>query len=169
MSTALPPKDWIEYLIALTPIAIAIFVAVVAYWQSRINRDKLRLNLYNRRFDIYSKTLDLLHASHNFLKPSAEEKEQLIEVRKAFLKSYRESQFLFDEKAGIFNLLSEILTKSDIMSHFALNGERLECENEQAFQKCWKEAADALVWIDHIIPKLEKAMAPYLNFHKLTE
>jgi len=154
MTSSLPPKDGIEYLIAITPIAIAIFVAVVAYWQSRINKDKLRLDLYNRRFDIYSKTLDLLDASRNFLKPSVEEKKRLIEVQKAFVKSYRESQFLFDEKAGIFNLLSEILTKSHSIFIFALNGERLESENEQKFNDCWKEAADALVWIDHNIPRL---------------
>jgi hypothetical protein len=169
MTASLPPKDWIEYLIALTPIAIGIFVAVVAYWQSKINKDKLRLDLYNRRFDIYSKTLDLLDASHDFLKPSVEEKERLIEVRKAFVKSCRESQFLFDEKAGIFNLLSEILTKSSSIFHFALHGERLEGENEQAFKDWWEKATDALVWMNHNIPRLEKAMAPYLNFHKLTE
>jgi hypothetical protein len=55
-------KDVIDYLAAVTPILIACFVAWVAFQQFRIGRDKLRLDLCQRRFSVYEKTLFFYHS-----------------------------------------------------------------------------------------------------------
>ncbi len=35
------------------PIIMAIFLGYIAYQQMRTNRDKLKLDLYNKRFGVY--------------------------------------------------------------------------------------------------------------------
>ena len=52
MAIALLIKD-----IAL-PIIMAIFLAYIAYQQMVTNRNKLRLDLYNKRFEVYSVALE---------------------------------------------------------------------------------------------------------------
>jgi len=137
-----------------------------------INREKLRLDLYNRRFDIYNRTMDLLHALEVW-NPTSSEKQahslqdssELEKALKAFTKASRESQFLFDNESGIHKQLEEIHSdaigiigyKRDIAPQFG--GPELIAE-ESTFQERMKRFYVAL-------PSLEKALKKYLNFHSL--
>src|SRR5208283_3299593 len=88
-------------MIALAVSAASLCVAGLAWW---INRERLRLDLYNRRFDVYSRTLDFYHALIEW-KPtdlertqtSLQDSPQLRNAQKAFIKGSREAQFLFDD------------------------------------------------------------------------
>jgi len=68
------------------------------------HRERLKLDLYKRRFDIYSRTLDLYHAFSDWT-PSETEKNsmslknpsELRKAQQAFIKASREAQFLFDD------------------------------------------------------------------------
>jgi hypothetical protein len=57
-------------LLALPVSLLSAGVAYAAWWTSR---EKLRLDLYNRRFDVYSRTLDFYHV---LLKWSPTEREK---------------------------------------------------------------------------------------------
>jgi hypothetical protein len=102
-------------LIKAVPLAISVLsllFAGAAWW---INREKLRLDLYNRRFDIYSRTLDLLHALETWNPTAAEisarslqDSSGLDKALKAFTKASRESRFLFDDESGIFKHLEQL-------------------------------------------------------------
>lgn len=136
------------------------------------NREKLRLDLYNRRFDIYNRTLDLLHALEVW-NPTSSEKQghslqdssDLEKALKAFTKASQESLFLFDNESGIHRRMEEIHSdaigiigyKRDIAPQFS--GLELIAE-ESKFQTRMKRFYVAL-------PSLEKALKKYLNFHSL--
>lgn len=159
-------KDVFDYLIAITPIFITAFLAAIAFWQSRINSNKLRLDIYNRRFDVYSKTLDFYQLLLSY-DPNDVSKELLNTLQKGFIKAFRESQFLFDEKSGVYDILDRMHTKSFQIIGCKEHGGKLADADPQEFEKMHKQSMEALKCFTESIPQLEKAMARYLNFHKL--
>src|SRR5216684_1445740 len=96
-------------------VVISVASAGVAFAAWRTSREKLRLDLYNRRFDIYSRTLDLLHILETW-QPSELEKNSaslqqspdLEKAQRAFVKASREAQFLFDDASGVHKLLEQM-------------------------------------------------------------
>ena len=166
MACVTPAKDAYDYLTAATPICIAAFVAWMAYRQSKINEGKLRLDLYNKRFEVYSRTLDFYHALLNY-GGTNEKKEVFIAVHNLFIKSYRESQFLFEPKDGIYKLLDEMHTRSFKITGCKDHGKELAESAPDEYVKMYNESQNAMQWFGESIPKLEKSMERYLNFHKI--
>ena len=96
-----PDKDWVDILTALMTPTVAIIGSLIAYQQWRINKLRLRHELYDRRMGVYRKLMDflgsiLVHASFD----SASYAE--------WLKASYEGYFLFDEgMVGYFDTLNE--------------------------------------------------------------
>ena len=86
-----------NYLIAITPISIALFVAVIGWLQWKTADKKLRLDLYDRRFSVYSNTVKFFNILIDDL---SKNKDELDETRASFLNTMLESQFLFDADSG---------------------------------------------------------------------
>jgi hypothetical protein len=167
MTCSLPPKDAFDYLIAVTPICIAAFVALIVFWQSRINKNKLRLELYNRRFDIYSKALEffIFLLSYN---PNNVSTESCKNLHKDFIKAFRESKFLFDDKSNVYSILKQMNDKAFLIIGFKEQGAELAKADPEEFNKMNERSLEAIQWFSEAISKLEKAMARFLNFHELT-
>ena len=94
---------WINVVQALSLPAIAIGGAVIAYQQFRIARQKLRLDLYDRRYEVYSCLLDavvsaLNETATNTFDDSTRELSQKL----------RKARFLFD--ARTFDYFSDLET-----------------------------------------------------------
>ena len=53
-------KDWVDYLSALLTPMIAVFGSIIAFMQFRINRNKLRNELFDRRYAQYESIKDFL-------------------------------------------------------------------------------------------------------------
>jgi hypothetical protein len=91
--------------IAMVVSILSFGAAAAAWW---VSREKLRLDLYNRRFDVYLKTLDFWYALSRW-KPTDKEilscnlvdSPELSDSQIAFIKASRESQFLFDDSSGM--------------------------------------------------------------------
>src|SRR5208282_4349068 len=96
---------WTEFALRLAvPVAtvlVAAFVAAITWHQWRINREKLRLDLYQRRFEIYLRVLDF----HMALWQQDEPKLDVLHV--TFMKAFWESKFLFPSESGIYDFLDE--------------------------------------------------------------
>ena len=73
---------------ALTPL-IAVIAAYVAYQQYHTNRDKLRLDLYDRRFELYTALVDLCTSVASSGIPGSTEFGKFVQAR-------HKTQFLFD-------------------------------------------------------------------------
>ena len=163
-------KDWFDYFVALAPsiitAVIAAFVAWVAYQQWRTNTEKLRLDLYNRRFDVYAQTLAFYQALIIY-DPSADE-DSFRKIRADFIKACRESQFLFDKSSKISAIVNQMHDKSYAVSGFKENAKKMAASGDpETLSKMSTESHDTLMMFLIYIEKLEHALAPYLNFHKL--
>jgi hypothetical protein len=144
---------------ALTAVT-AIFVAVIGYFQYCVNKAKLRLDLYNRRFEIYSHAVDLYQA---LLVWDASDSAK--SVQRGFIKSQFESRFLFDPKDGIYELLVGMNGKSSQIIDLITNLIKKQGGN---LTQVPDELSKALNGFVGDIRNLEKRMSTYLNFHKIS-
>jgi hypothetical protein len=162
MACATTRNDVLNYLIAVTPIRIALFVAWIGLRQYRVGREKLRLDRYNPRFDIYSRFLDFYQALGIW-----DASETSKSPQRNFTQSYRESRFLFDVRSGVYRILADVNSKSSKIIGFKERGNNLANDPEE-FLKWDNEVQAALAWFPAAISKLETQLSPYLNFHKLS-
>lgn len=166
MNTLASSRDWFYFLVAIGPMAIAVFVAGVAFQQWQTNRHKLKLDLYNRRFEVYTNTISFFQALMDL--NNGEPEESFTKVHRSFIRSYKESQFLFGKKSKVYELLEELHLESFKVIGLKRHSKDLfESGSLETFGKMTLEANKVFSRFDETIQKLETAMAPYLNFHKV--
>ncbi|MFA0267241.1 hypothetical protein AB4490_10565 [Vibrio cyclitrophicus] len=86
------------------PIIMTIYLGYIAYEQLRTNRDKLKLDLYNKRFEVYAVTLTFYQ---DLMSQGASQ-----ELHRKFIEVKQSSKFLFDPKDEIYTSLSKINIES---------------------------------------------------------
>ncbi len=156
--------------ISIATVAIA---GVVAFVTRQVNRSKLRLDLYNRRFDIYSKTLDFFQMVLYFdpSKADLSERAKYDLLEKGFIKAQRESQFLFkrESKGSVFQLLEEFQQKArSMVTHRELRQTMLSSDSEEGRTASFTEYSNNAKWVrDDFIRLLENALSPYLDFQRI--
>jgi len=136
---------------------IAASVALIAYYQWKTNREKLRFDLYQRRFEIYLRVLDF----HFAIWQQDEPKLDLLHV--PFMKAFWESKFLFPEESGIYEFLDEYnLRTSRVRVYRSQIPPRSDLTPEERAQ-----LIEDNIWIKDCIGILEEKLGPYLNFHSI--
>jgi len=91
--TAQCSLEWAKALgVPFLAVVVSGAVAVFSWWQVRIAREKLRHDLYDRRFAIYM-------AFHELLVAVSEKKDWEPELRKA-IAAWAHSPFLLDTQLG---------------------------------------------------------------------
>lgn len=155
-------KTNLDWVIAVTPIIISITVAIVGFFQYRINRQKFRLDLYNRRFAVYSKTLQYLQSHYN----SKEQEENKAICKNEFIHFYRESLFLFGGDSIVYKLLTELKdTLEFLTSYNQILSET--SKNDKDTLKSIVKTKEGKRDTTKIIEDLEKALIPWLDFKKI--
>jgi hypothetical protein len=156
---------------ALAVSAASAFFAGAA-WVT--NREKVRLDLYNRRFDVYSRTLDFLHAL-GVWKPtesektstSLEEHPELWKAQSAFIKASREAQFLFADDSGVHKRLEQMhVDTMGIIGYKRDLAPKLNHPPDMIREH--KNFEDRQTRIRESISLLEQEMSEYLDFHALS-
>lgn len=144
--------------IALTiPLIISFFALMNSRYASKLTKEKLRLDLYNKRFDIYLKILDY---SLQFRFPITLENNDVNKIYRpdfeiSFIKAFRESQFLFKTNSQIYVIIEDIKNEcSAIFSHYKYPDLRLNREILLSKQNS----------IEEKLKMLETALIPYLRF-----
>jgi hypothetical protein len=160
----------------MTPIYLTIFIAVItiliAYFNLKTSRDKLRLDLYNKRFEIYSKLIDLfleLPDSKEIDAMSHDEKNSFEEYKKLkrnFVKYYRESKFLFKDDSGVHSNIEDVLHKINTVINGKENTKILRDSGlpVNSLIKEIEKINSARSSIEEKMSSLESAMKPYLTF-----
>lgn len=148
--------------IASVTAAIALIVAVISWQQWMVNRERLRLELYDRRFGVYSKVLEFYQALLSW-----EGTEKQCDSINPFITAVRESKFLFPDAPAMMALLREFsirgfrTTKHDeLIDELRRSGDT----KEHLLQVAQRRSDDAN-WILGSLGQLEELIAPYLNFH----
>jgi hypothetical protein len=153
--------NWVSYFSAIMSSCVATMALWVASRQSKTNMAKLRLDLYDKRFAIYENTLgffQVLGGGTESLQTDA-----FVAAQRSFMKSYRESQFLFDDDSGVFELLGKI--NVDAYKVIASKTRAREMPGAHAI-KLVAEANDVYATIDKSVNDLERAISPYIRFNK---
>ncbi|PZU98023.1 MAG: hypothetical protein DCE90_05920 [Pseudanabaena sp.] len=170
-----------KIILALPSIIIAGIVAYIAYQQYEINRQKLKLDLYDRRFKIYSAAIALVRFAYE---PLPDEKYDDItkKLDNEFIDHLNAAYFLLNRKA--FNTLKEIaqevsdlaiamasrlstvkklnqLQESNIEDRKDLNNERKSWDSKiQAIKQSLKQSLSEN-------SRINTVFNPYLDFRNL--
>lgn len=157
----LQTKQPIDYLLALLPIIISFAVALIAWSQYRTAKNKLRLDLYNRRFAVYDKTLSYYQVYY-----LRELNSEMIQNSAAeFIHAYRESLFLFGRESGVYKVLTEI---KDTFGYLIAYDARLKSDSiDKDELYAWYKIKESKPDPTKLMESLEQALMPWLDFQKI--
>jgi len=133
---------------------LGLTVAYIAYQRLVTARNKLKLDLYNKRFSIYTDTLNF---RQELIKNPPGEKAQ-----KKFVYSKESSYHLFSGNREIYKLLDRIHAESLKVTGYITPDAELGDIPEGGIEMT-QESMDALLWIDQQIPVLRNMMGKYLD------
>jgi hypothetical protein len=155
---------WIELIVRIVPIVTAVATVIVAIYvgwisrqQSKTNQEKLRFDLYQRRFEIYLRVLDFHFAIWQKDEP------KLDSLHVLFMKAFWESKFLFPEESGIYDFLNEYNLRT---SHVRADRSQIPPRSDLTPEERARLIEDK-IWIKDCIDIFDEKLGPYMNFHSI--
>lgn len=138
-------------------IVIALLGALIATFQFKVASAKLKLDLYNKRFAVYESVLDLYQYILEW------DEEKIRPRMHKFIRAFRESKFLFDEKDGIYELINEIHKANGKMQgfHNYKKEQRIDDELRRILHEGSIEGFDTYT---RKLMELEEKLKKYLDF-----
>lgn len=130
------------------------------YWA--LAREKLRLDLYDRRFEIFTSIFDFYDAMISW-KGTPEQEE----ARKKFFRAYQESGFLFTKESGIEALLKMLNDEGAKVIGFKEHSDSYKSDPTFMIDQLKKTTDIQLRIFDEGLAKLRAAMHQYLDFSKV--
>ncbi len=133
---------------------LSLFLAYIAYQQMKTSRDKLKLDLYEKRFEVYQRTL-------TFYQMLLDETLDT-PTHRSFIESKEAAFFLFPDNRKIFELLDRVHVNSFKVTGFKNNSETLQGHPETLI-KASEASRLAINEISEDIKRLKVFLVPYLN------
>lgn len=149
----------ITFYLSISAALVSLATLSIGYTQMKIASAKVKLDLYNKRFNVYLSALEYYQAM--WKQTDVDLKEKAAE----FIKCYRESLFLFSEKDGIHQTLTKIKDRAAIVSAYdewkksESNGHSIGNMNVLS-----EKSVDARQGIGEDLQVLERQMAKYIDF-----
>jgi hypothetical protein len=140
---------------------VAICVAEISFLQWRTNREKLRFDLYEKRFQIY---LRVLAFSQQIL--VWDNREDQVALEEPFFAAYRESKFMFPPESRVFDLLTEFYERAREVMHSSEIRENLR-EMPQERRKLDARRLEDPHWFEAKFLDIENQMLRYLKFYSV--
>lgn len=141
-------------------IPISVFLAYVAWEQLNTNRKKLKLDLYNKRFEIYLITLKYYQELMD-LEPGEEVEK---EIQRDFIRGKEAAYYLFSKTPEIYKLLLGITASSaQIVAFKKLRESEREALGKQELLNMYNVSNDSYKIISKSIKRIQILMADYLN------
>jgi len=158
--------------VTITSIATSVIAGcalLLTFRSGQDNRDKLRLELFNRRFSIYQRVLVFYQALVDW--NDTDEQKALIPP---FIEASREALFIFPKKSGVYEHIQKIwdhslkITKhQEVMSGFAAAQLYGDEETRKQIEKVVDERIKVGEWILSSITELETLMKNSMSFERL--
>lgn len=141
----------------LTP-TIAIIAVYIAYQQYRINRNKLKLELYEKRYTMY-----LLIKDHVY-KWCLWENVEIEDIREFNVRS-NECKFLFD--SDINDLISKIQqNSSELTALKSMLSKGIMIPKSEKREDVEKQQNSLFIWFNELYFNIEEHFVKYLDFKK---
>jgi hypothetical protein len=147
---------------------VAIVAAVIAWFAvqrqiraaQKVEATKLRLDLYNRRYQIFESIFDFYDALWQW----AGTPEQKAAQQK-FFRASEEAGFLFSNESGVQRVMKQLLMDSGTVIGFKEHGEDYRDQDRELYQRQHAEMNRILTTgFEDGLLRLRLAMAEYLNF-----
>ena len=138
---------------SLATLIIGCAVAYVAWQQWQIARNRLRLDLFDRRYKIYDATRKFLAT---IIREARFEDQQLFE----FGAATADAEFLFD--SPVVDYLSEIRKRAVNLRTHQKVYEHMPVADERS--RHVRAEHDELVWLTEQITAMTRVFTPYLGF-----
>ncbi|OUI78455.1 hypothetical protein HK18_10575 [Commensalibacter intestini] len=149
---------------AILTILIGMITSYIAYAQMNIARAKVKLDLYERRFNVYVVALNCYQELYK------QQPQQIAKRTYDVIQSCRESKFLFKEEDGIDKILDKMKENSDQVCKYedyvSKNG-RIHSDDPQTAQELLKKATDAKKDFEAKLYDLEVKIKPYIQFQNV--
>lgn len=160
LATTVTKEDVTFYLsIAAAMLALATFF--VGFSQMKIASAKVKLDLYNKRFNVYVAALEYYQAMWNHPVSMA----NLNQKAESFIKHYRESSFLFSTKDGIYETLTRIKDSGAVVkTHEEWKQDSSGTHSIGNMDALHTKSVTARERIGTDLQTLEKQMADYIDF-----
>lgn len=159
--------------IAIVTACIAFIVAVISWQQWKVNREKFRLDLYDRRFEIYVAVINYYRELLDLIGRGIDSvnRESLKQIQNDFIRSHQGSRFLYSSEPSIQLILKEFRERTNEILYYRdpKHKEEFSRMNETEKQKYAERDTDNINWIYDAILRFERQIAPYLRFHGYKE
>ena len=136
----------------------------IAQQQADLARDKLRHDLYNRRFEIFSSIFDFYNAMISWNATPTPEQQA---ARQRFFRAYQESGFLFTKESGIPDLLKMLNDEGARVIGYKEHPGIYKGDPAKMIEQFGKMNDIQLKVFDEGLEKLKAAMHQYLDFSKI--
>ncbi len=141
---------FVEYGDFVLSSVMSIFLGYVAYQQHKTNRDRLKHEFYQKRFEVYQRTLTLYQMLEQGIPDN--------QTHRHFIESSEAAYFLFPNNREIYDILKRINANS-----FIIIGFRKSINPHPDSLKDAKENIQALRDISKDVEHLRLQLEPYLN------
>jgi len=143
--------------VAVVLISLATFT--VGYSQMKIASAKVKLDLYSKRFNVYLAALEYYQSAYGKLDGGMRAKSV------EFIKCYRESQFLFSDKDGVYDTLKRIMISGNQILVYEDTKAGLQTNiSSEATHMLHEKSVEARLSFETDLIALEDQMAKYINF-----
>jgi hypothetical protein len=164
-------RDFAGPFATVVAAATAVFVtwrlgsrqATIAQQQADLAREKLRHDLYNRRFEIFTSILDFHEAMISWKETPTPEQQA---ARQRFFRAYQESGFLFTKESRIPDLLKMLNDEGMKVTGYKENPDLYRGDLATMIEQLEKTNDILLRVFDQGLEQLRAAMHPYLDFSK---
>jgi hypothetical protein len=144
-------------------LLISFAAAAVSFRGWRDSREKLRLDLYNRRFEVYTRILDFYQELVLW-----NDKPEQFALVKPFITASREARFIFPSDSGIYEHIQAFAKRAFSITRFTENAGMLRGSMEpKDFHDFAMGRVEDTNWILTSLDTLELLMKHYMSFERL--
>ena len=146
-------NEAMDMLSGILPLVLAGGVLYVAWQQWNTNRNRLKLELFDRRYEVFRAAVDII--DHVMREATIRDDE----IAERFIRASRYSEFLFDD--NVYNYLGELRDK---LVRWRVLTRRLEAmpEGEERIEMVRKER-ELIEWLIEQIPVIRRKLKPFLK------
>ena len=137
-------------------VVTALIALYIAYEQWKTNRDKVKLELYDRRYKIYDET-------RRFISSAVRNGDLTNEDFSKFYEVLPETRFLFQD--DVYSYMQELINKGANLHADSVIASG-SSENPH-YKNAVEKAGDIVNWYGKQYDKLHVIFKPYLSFEKL--
>jgi hypothetical protein len=147
-------KDWVDILAAFLAPFVAVFVGIIAYYQFKIAREKLKHDLFERRMKIFNEI-------GMFMAKIMQDGTSNYNDSMNLLRSTKEAVFLFDDKIDKY-IREDIYKKSTRLTFLRTMQDK---PGNKGLEENLREHEAILNWFDVELRNIQDKFKEYLRIY----